>query len=163
MEFEWITRPTWLVAAGIVWDLSGAFALSKGWLFASDERIKRQSGSYYGSNPATSRAYAEQRLESQLGFKHLIVGFTLQLAASLGLTLPFSIAIWTLVPLCVHWLFFVAEYRERIIADGVGASISKESAESTWRAHYEDMSDLEWRRALVNAGIEFRHKVPPET
>lgn len=158
---DWAFQPNWLAASGILWDLSGAFALARGWLFATDERIKRQSGSYYGASPAMSRAAAEQRLEYRLGFSHLLVGFIVQLFASAGIAASFAVAACFAAPIALHWIIFLSTYHDRVVTDGVRASISADAAESTWRAHYPDVSDLTWSRALINAGIEFKYKVPP--
>lgn len=161
MVTQWLVQPNWLTTVGVIWDLSGAYALARGWLFVSDERLKRQSGSYYGASPAMSRANAEQRLDARLGFAHLLIGFCLQLLAALGLFLPPGIALWGLAPLALHWIVFASSYQDKVVADGVSASISPDAAESTWRKHYDDIPDLVWNRALVNAGIEFKLKVPP--
>lgn len=158
---DWFIRAPWLTIVGIVWDLSGAYALARGTLFASPDRIRRQNASTWGTNPAMARARVEQTLEARLGFAHLLIGFGLQLASALGLSLPASIALWALLPLAVHWLYFRSEFQDQVVERGLQSSVTKDAAESTWRQHYDDVPDLVWRRALTNSGVVFDHKTPP--
>jgi hypothetical protein len=150
-----------LALAGIAWDISGAIALSRGWFFVSDERLKAQTGSAWGANPAAGRSSAETRLDTRFGLGQLLVGFVLQFAAAAGFAIPFTITLLALGVIALAWAVYLHNYPYWIVRDGLRLSICPGAAESTWREYYEDVPDRIWRLVLCNEGIEFEHITPP--
>ena len=150
-----------LSLAGIAWDFSGAVALSRGWFFVSDARLKRQAASAWGTNPATARAFAETRLDTRFGLGQLLLGFGMQFVASAGFSISPGISSLAIGVIPVAWTVYLVGYPYWVIRNGLRLSVSSDAAESTWRKHYLDMPDLLWNRVLVNEGIEFKYKVPP--
>lgn len=68
----WASTPSWLSAAGIVWDIAGAFALARGYFFMTEAQAKSQSGTYWGASIPAMRAISETRLETKFGLLQLL-------------------------------------------------------------------------------------------
>ncbi|OKP79649.1 hypothetical protein BTE77_05985 [Ensifer adhaerens] len=161
IEWSWnaATVP-WLATAGIIWDLSGAIALVRGFFFTSDRQLEQQFGSYWGANPSAYRAFFEQRLDTRFGLTHLILGFSLQLLASLGLRASFGAALLIISPIIISWFAFQAGRSYRAAFDAVRLSVTLDAQEEVWRQHFSDLSEIEWKRIVWNQGITFQKPAP---
>ncbi|WP_163268742.1 hypothetical protein [Chelativorans alearense] len=151
-----LAAPSWLTAAGIACDISGAVALARGLFFVPDEKLRRQAGSYYGSNPSAYRAFVEQRLDTRFGLAQLVVGFTLQAVAAVGVSVPFAVAavIAGLIPFA--WLIYLHNFSYWVVRDTLQMTVREDSLERIWREeHFPDIPDLLWAQVIWNEGITF--------
>ncbi|WP_299935029.1 hypothetical protein [uncultured Nitratireductor sp.] len=148
--------PSWLSTAGIACDISGAVALARGLFFVPDEKLRRQAGSYFGSNPSAYRAFVEQRLDTRFGLAQLLAGFTFQAIAAVGISVPFAVAavIAGLIP--VAWLIYLHNFSYWVVRNTLRMTVRRDSLERIWReVHFPDIPDLLWGQVILNEGITF--------
>lgn len=156
MEWNWNSNAiSWLSAAGIMWDLSGAIALARGFFFNTDEQLGRQFGSYYGANPSAYRAFFEQRLDTKFGLSQLLFGFLLQFFAACGISTVWSTALLFAAPIAPAWFVFITNRTIWAAVDAVRLSVTPDAQELTWRKHFSDLSDLQWKRIILNHNVVF--------
>jgi hypothetical protein len=98
MHFD-LSQATWLSAIGAIYDIAGAYLLSKA-LFAvkPTELIMQASSGYGGFSTPLLRMFCEQKVDSRFGLVLLIGGFILQALSSAGMKLIGSIALALLLP-----------------------------------------------------------------
>jgi hypothetical protein len=144
-----------LAAAGIAWDISGAIALSRGFFFVSDDKLRRQAGSYWGSNPPAMRAFCEQRLDTRFGLGQLLVGFALQGVAALGFSISGLAAGVIAGGALFAWWVYLYNFPYWVTRDTLALGVDESSLERVWRIHFPDVSEDLWQRVLWNEGISF--------
>lgn len=146
----------WLSAAGIAWDISGAIAISRNWFFISNEKLERQAGSYWGASPATARSYVETRLDTRFGLAQLVLGFLLQLAASIGIVASFEVWAAMMIAIACAWIFYLPNFQYWMVRESLRISVVPDAQEEIWRKHYQDVPNRIWERVLLNEGISFK-------
>jgi len=144
-----------LSAAGIAWDISGALALSMALALIPDERLQAQAGSYWGTNPTAFRAYCEQRLDTRFGLLQLLVGFTLQAFAAVGISISASGAAVIAGLIVPAWWIYRHNFPYWALRDSLRLSVTEGAQEHIWRKHFLDVPDLLWSQVLWNEGIIF--------
>lgn len=147
---------SWLNASGAIWALAGGLFLSRGLLMA-DDAIKRRAGTYWDSSPPAIRGLCEQRIEAKFGLAQILIGFLLQLVASLGVTVSLGLGV-----LSVLSIAFVAHYYSRYFKYWVTVAslrFVEEATEKNWRLHFLDVPDNVWRDAARRVGVVFK---PPK-
>lgn len=98
-------------AAGLMYDIAGAWLIVEAIIRTRDEQIARQAhpgGQFSGGNLKLFAALDEQRHDARFGLSLLIVGFLLQLVAALDYKLPLSwlnvaISVVPLLAVVVWW------------------------------------------------------------
>ena len=98
-------------AAGIMWDISGALFLSRGYLFVSNEKLAKISESAWGMSFSKVRYDNEQRIHTQFGLSQLIVGFLIQMAAALGVRTSSSVALSIVLCIGLVWLWYAVNVK----------------------------------------------------
>ncbi|OGD56171.1 hypothetical protein A2V71_04425 [Candidatus Berkelbacteria bacterium RBG_13_40_8] len=68
--------------SGIIFDIIGAFFLAESFLLKKNDKIIKESSSYFDGNPFLLPSYIIQRLEARTGFFFLMLGFLLQYFAN---------------------------------------------------------------------------------
>jgi hypothetical protein len=91
MHFD-LSQATWLSAIGAIYDIAGAYLLSKA-LFAVKPigLIMQASSGWGGFSTPLLRMFCEQKVDSRFGLGLLILGFILQALSSTGMKLIGSI------------------------------------------------------------------------
>lgn len=148
-------QPSWLAVAGALWDIVGALILARGYLWATDEVIRRETASAYGVNPVAARSAAEERMNQRYGLALIICGFVMQAGSSTGISVPPAIAgvaVTMLVPVVG---FYLCTFQYQTVRDGLRISVVPDALERVWRAHHDDVPDRIWCAILWNEGIVF--------
>jgi hypothetical protein len=148
---------SWLSAAGICWDISGAFFLSKG-LLLSDDKLRQQAGTYWGANPSMIRAYCEQRIDTKFGLFQLVGGFFLQLLSAVGIGISGWLFALLTVPICIVWFHYWRNLQFWVVSDSLRLGVGEDSTEKAWKAHFSDIPQPIWDRALRSEKITFAKK-----
>jgi hypothetical protein len=119
-----------------------------------DDAIKRRSGSYYGSSPPAVRGLCEQRIEARAGLAQILIGFALQLLASLGMTLSFGWSLITVLPIAFIWHYLTRNFGYWVAVASL--RFVQNSPEHVWRIHFADLPDAAWERAVRRSGATFQ-------
>lgn len=143
-----------LAAAGIAWDISGAVALARG-LILDDDTLRRRAGSYWGSSPPAIRGLCEQRLDAKFGLLQLLLGFSLQFLAAMGVSVSFVGALPLALPIGAAWALYRYNYPYWVTIASLRHAAS-DTTEDAWRRHFLDVPEMVWRSAVVQLRLEFK-------
>lgn len=158
---DWVAaNVSWLNASGAVWALSGGVFLSRG-LIMNDAAIKQRSGSYYGSSPPAVKGLCEQRIEARVGLAQILIGFVLQLLASLGVTLFFGWSLLTVLPIAFIWHYMARNFKYWVAVASL--RFVQNAPEHVWRIHFSDVPDGIWESAVRRSGVTFKPLPPSES
>lgn len=154
---DWLQFGTssWLAASGTVWDIAGAILLARGYLWATDEGIRREKASAWGMNPGAARAAAEERRNQRFGLSLIIVGFLLQAISNCGVTTSQTGAIAMVILLAPVLWIYATTFQYVTVRDGLRISFSPTGYERVWRKHHNDVPDRIWYAILWNEGLQF--------
>lgn len=103
-----------LAGVGLVYDAIGVIILGKALALANDSTLNAQSNSISGFgftfSPGFLKALVEQQLDARMGLTYLLVGFLLQLLATMKIELGLQIDAALVVAACsfaaAFFLFF---------------------------------------------------------
>ena len=156
-----VGQPSWLAAVGAVWDITGATILARGYLWATDEIIRKETASAYGMNPGAARSAAEERMNQRYGLALIICGFVMQAGSNAGITITAAmagIAVLLIIPVVGYYL---GTFQYQTVCDGLRISVVPDALERVWRAHHDDVPDRIWHAIIWNEGIAFAVEKEP--
>jgi hypothetical protein len=151
----------YLGAAGLVWDIAGAWLLSRG-MWIEDKSVMKLSSSGWGFSTSLLRSYCEQRLDTKLGLQLLILGFLIQAVSSAGISVDITCAIWVALLVLVPLGWFYAHYKVWVLRDTFCALETRsvrDVQEATVRETFSDYPDRIWNMATINSGYQFAEPV----
>jgi hypothetical protein len=94
MTFD-VNQAVWLSVLGALYDIAGAYLLSKALFIVKPKGLLMQASSGYGGFSAhILRMFCEQKVDARFGLGLLIGGFILQALSSAGVKVNF---LWALV------------------------------------------------------------------
>lgn len=160
MEIHLLDSPNYLSAAGLIWDIAGAYLLGRAML-ADDRAILDLAGTGWGMTLPILRNGIEHRLNTRFGLSLLIIGFSMQAFASAGVNLGIgtSVLVGALFLIPFGWLH--AHYKIWVLRDTFRAleKLTSPLFESVVRKAFEDYPDRIWELSKINSGYVFKEPV----
>ena len=103
---------SWLAMAGLASDILGGLFLAKGFMVKSLKTIRKEGGTYFGSNLFLRDSFIKQRAEAWVGGGFLALGFLLQFL-SYALRIPYGLRdlLMTLVVLAALFVLLLTLIR----------------------------------------------------
>ncbi|PBB34351.1 hypothetical protein CK214_08575 [Mesorhizobium sp. WSM3882] len=89
----------------------------------------------------------EQRIDARFGISIIIIGITIELFAALHLEVPFGMAVIVVAPLVCTFHYYQRMYLYWVTRDSLLFAVYPVD-QRTWRYHFPDVSEQEWRSAL---------------
>jgi hypothetical protein len=155
-----------VAAAGLIFDIAGAFALAQAFMFKGAKQQRVETDSYFNFNPVAVVSAAQQRADAWMGFFLLALGFVGQMDGALNWNADFLSAAEAIITASVIALAALGAlhfwFRPAAVSGAIENRLNNEADAGDWLGFNQTIIGLSrvWGDRLAGAGDTAQHVGP---